>query len=130
MADKIVVIKLDVQQAGAEAQIVSLNSKLDKLTKGSEDYELILKKIAIQEDRLVKIQAKRAVASTGITKQLNKQKDATGSTTAATMELSRIVSDAPYGIRGMANNITQLVSQLGTASKASGGLGVQLSLRL
>ena len=123
MADKIVVIKLDVQQAGAEAQIVSLNSKLDKLTKGSEDYELVLKKIAIQEDRLVKIQAKRAVASTGITKQLTKQKDATGSTTAATMELSRIVSDAPYGIRGMANNITQLVSQLGTASKASGGLG-------
>ena len=123
MADKIVVIKLDVQQAGAEAQIVSLNSKLDKLTKGSEDYELILKKIAIQEDRLVKIQAKRAVASNGITKQLTKQKDATGSTTAATMELSRIVSDAPYGIRGMANNITQLVSQLGTASKASGGLG-------
>ena len=123
MADKTVIIKLDVQEAGAEAQIVSLNNKLSKLTEGEKDYELVLKKIAIQEDRLVKIQAKRAVASTGITKKLTKQKDATGSTTAATMELSRVISDAPYGIRGMANNITQLVSQLGTASKASGGLG-------
>ena len=128
MADKIVVIKLDVQQAGAEAQIVSLNSKLDKLTKGSEDYELILKKIAIQEDRLAQIQAKRAVASDKITKQITKQKDATGSATAATMELSRVVSDAPYGIRGMANNITQLVSQLGTASTKAGGLGNALKL--
>tara|TARA_R110000822_G_scaffold41078_1_gene111430 strand:- start:820 stop:2706 length:1887 start_codon:yes stop_codon:yes gene_type:complete len=123
MADKTVIIRLDVQEAGAQAQIVGLNNKLDKLTKGSEDYELILKKIAIQEDRLIKIQEKRGVASTGITKKLAKQKDATGSTTAATMELSRVISDAPYGIRGMANNITQLVSQLGTAAKASGGLG-------
>jgi len=128
MADKIVVIKLDVQQAGAEAQIVSLNSKLDDLTKGSKDYELILKKIAIQEDRLAQIQAKRAVASDKITKQITKQKDATGSATAATMELSRVVSDAPYGIRGMANNITQLVSQLGTASTKAGGLGAALKL--
>jgi hypothetical protein len=39
------------------------------------------------------------------------------------MELSRVVSDAPYGIRGMANNITQLVSQMGFASKKAGGLG-------
>tara|TARA_R110000782_G_scaffold263353_1_gene355952 strand:+ start:2990 stop:4846 length:1857 start_codon:yes stop_codon:yes gene_type:complete len=123
MADKTVIIRLDVQEAGAQAQIVGLNNKLDKLTKGSEDYELIVKKIAIQEDRLIKIQEKRGVASTGITKKLAKQKDATGSTTAATMELSRVISDAPYGIRGMANNITQLVSQLGTAAKASGGLG-------
>lgn len=135
MADKTVIIKLDVQEAGAEAQLVSLNNKLSKLTAGEKDYELVLKKIAIQEERLSKIQAKRAVAQGSIlketkntTKVLNKQADATGSATAATMELSRVVSDAPYGIRGMANNITQLVSQLGTASTKAGGLGGALKL--
>ena len=135
MADKTVIIKLDVQEAGAEAQIVSLNNKLSKLTEGERDYELVLKKIAIQEDRLSKIQAKRATIQGNVlkeakntTKQLTKQSDATGSATAATMELSRVVSDAPYGIRGMANNITQLVSQLGTASTKAGGLGAALKL--
>ena len=135
MADKTVIIKLDVQEAGAEAQIVSLNNKLSKLTEGEKDYELVLKKIAIQEDRLSKIQAKRATIQGNVlketkntTKLLNKQSDATGSATAATMELSRVVSDAPYGIRGMANNITQLVSQLGSASKKAGGLGAALKL--
>lgn len=135
MADKTVIIKLDVQEAGAEAQIVSLNNKLSKLTAGEKDYELVLKKIAIQEDKLSRIQAKRAVVQGSVlketkntTKVLNKQSDATGSATAATMELSRVISDAPYGIRGMANNITQLVSQLGTASTKAGGLGSALKL--
>ena len=54
--------------------------------------------------------------------------DATGSATSATMELSRVISDAPYGIRGMANNITQLVSQLGTASTKAGGFVNALKL--
>ena len=49
--------------------------------------------------------------------------DASGAATSSVMELSRVVSDAPYGIRGMANNITQLVSQMGFAAKKAGGLG-------
>ena len=52
--------------------------------------------------------------------------DASGAATSSVMELSRVVSDAPYGIRGMANNITQLVSQMGFASKKAGGLGAAL----
>jgi len=135
MADKIVLIKLDVQEAGAEAQIVNLNQKLSELTQGEKEYELVLKKIAIQEDRLSKIQAKRATIQGNVlketqntTKVLNKQSDATGSATAATMELSRVISDAPYGIRGMANNISQLVSQLGSASLKAGGLTAALKL--
>ena len=66
MADKIVLIKLDVQEAGAEAQIVNLNQKLSELTEGEKEYELVLKKIAIQEDRLSKIQAKRATIQSNV----------------------------------------------------------------
>jgi len=62
------------------------------------------------------------------TKSLKGLGDASGSATSATMELSRVISDAPYGIRGMANNITQLVSQMGTATEKAGGFGEALKL--
>lgn len=34
---------------------------------------------------------------------------------------SQVIQDAPYGIRGVANNITQLTSQFGYLSKSTGG---------
>ena len=39
------------------------------------------------------------------------------------MEFSRVVQDAPYGIRGVANNIQQLVGNFGYLSKSAGGAG-------
>lgn len=128
MADKTVIIKLDVQEAGAISSIEGLNNSLKKLDKTSDEYAVILKKIQAEETKLASIQKQRAGAQKSVTKALGKQSDATGSATAATMELSRVVSDAPYGIRGMANNITQLVSQLGTASTKAGGLTNALKL--
>ena len=128
MADKTVIIKLDVQEAGAISSIEDLNNSLKKLDKTSDEYAVILKKIQVEETKLASIQKKRAGTQKSVTKALDKQSDATGSATAATMELSRVVSDAPYGIRGMANNITQLVSQLGSASTKAGGLGAALKL--
>ena len=43
---------------------------------------------------------------------------ASGSAAAATLELGRAISDAPYGIRGVANNLSQLASNLVYASTA------------
>ena len=128
MADKTVIIKLDVQEAGAISSIETLNNSLKKLDSTSDEYASVLKKIQVEETKLASIQKQRASAQKSVTKALGKQSDATGSATAATMELSRVVSDAPYGIRGMANNITQLVSQLGSASIKAGGLGAALKL--
>ena len=51
---------------------------------------------------------------------INQTSKATGSATSAVLELGRVVQDAPYGIRGMANNITQLVSQVSFATIAAG----------
>jgi hypothetical protein len=53
--------------------------------------------------------------------------NATGSATAAALELGRVVSDAPYGIRGMANNVSQLASNLvfmASATNASTGAAI------
>lgn len=41
----------------------------------------------------------------------------------ALLQFSRIAQDAPYGIQGIANNITETVTQFGYLSKASGGTG-------
>lgn len=43
---------------------------------------------------------------------------------------SQVIQDAPYGIRGVANNITQLTSQFGYLSKSSGGAGGALKAML
>ena len=47
----------------------------------------------------------------GDKKGLNGVSKATGGATAATLELGRAISDAPYGIRGVANNLSQFASQ-------------------
>lgn len=52
---------------------------------------------------------------------LNGVSAASGSAAAATLELGRVISDAPYGIRGMANNLSQLASNLLYASTAIDG---------
>ena len=41
----------------------------------------------------------------------------TGASTAAAMEFGRVLSDAPYGIRGMGNNLSQLASNIFYMSK-------------
>ena len=128
MADKTILIKLDVQEQGAISSIEQLNNSLKNLDKSSDEYAVALKKIQAEEAKLASIQAKRVKSQGAVAKSMKTTSDATGSATAATMELSRVVSDAPYGIRGMANNITQLVSQLGSASVKAGGLTAALKL--
>ena len=46
-------------------------------------------------------------------------KTATGASTSATLELGRVLSDMPYGIRGVAHNLQQLASNLFFMSKAT-----------
>jgi len=46
------------------------------------------------------------------TAQLQNAHKQTGAATSATLEFGRVLSDAPYGIRGVANNVQQLASNL------------------
>ena len=46
------------------------------------------------------------------TKEVNNLRTASGGATTSVLELGRVVSDAPYGIRGMANNVSQLASNM------------------
>ena len=91
---------------------------IDGLTKGF-----------MQADKAVlKLQQDISKTTAPASKAMKGLGDASGSATSSVMELSRVVSDAPYGIRGMANNITQLVSQMGTATVKAGSLSAALKL--
>lgn len=97
-------------------------------TSGKISIDGVTKSFEQADKAFLKLQKDVAKGIPNATKNVKNLGDATGSATSATMELSRVISDAPYGIRGMANNITQLVSQLGTASTKAGGLGAALKL--
>jgi hypothetical protein len=47
---------------------------------------------------------------------------ASGSASASVMEMGRAISDSNYGIQGMANNLSQLASNLVYTTRAAGGL--------
>lgn len=134
-SDKEIILELTIRKENLEKGIVKLENTIKKAKAANEDYSMTLNKVELAEVKLATTSAKLEKAQKGLantvvasTKKMTQVKDATGSATAATMELSRVVSDAPYGIRGMANNITQLVSQLGTASTKAGGFGKALKL--
>ena len=97
-------------------------------TSGKISIDGVTKSFEQADKAFLKLQKDVAKGIPNATKSVKNLGDATGSATSATMELSRVISDAPYGIRGMANNITQLVSQLGTASTKAGGLSAALKL--
>ena len=88
----------------------------------------------------IEVQGNQAKASidgvTMSTKQLNQELktlsqvagkskpkgSATGGATATILEMGRTISDSNYGIRGMANNLSQLVSNLVFTTRAAGGV--------
>jgi len=90
------------------AEISKLNSLRSALDISSKEYVEMGNTI----DLLNQKKASLRRGTEGLTKTQSQLQNATGGATAAAMELGRVVSDAPYGIRGMANNVSQLASQL------------------
>jgi type IV secretory pathway VirB2 component (pilin) len=132
-----ILYQLKIEENRALRSLQKVNEAVKSLDRRKKEYKETVKDQVRLETQLASIRKQRIQINKGVeksvkglTKAQQKQSDATGSATSATMELSRVISDAPYGIRGMANNITQLVSQLGTASTKAGGLGGALELMI
>ena len=111
-----IILKLKLQEAGFRVGIKKLKEDLKTVGNFSDEYKLKVAKLNVEEQKLINTRKKLSQATgqlIGNSKQgLNGVSKASGSATAAAMELGRVVSDAPYGIRGMANNVSQLASQL------------------
>ena len=58
-----------------------------------------------------------------VTEQMNGVTAASGGAAASVTEFGRVISDAPYGIRGVANNLSQLASNLALTAKKANGFG-------
>ena len=128
-----IILELEIREGNLNERIVRLNKTIDNAKKGSQDYERALKKLQLAEIQLAETSAKltNAQKRVGVAhqqniKNLDQTKDATGATTSSVLELGRVISDAPYGIRGMANNLTQLVSQLAFSTKEAGSFAAAL----
>ena len=65
--------------------------------------------------------AKNASQISLLSGKLNSQTKSSGAATASVMELGRVISDAPYGMRGVANNLTQLGSLFASTARQTGG---------
>ena len=121
-----IILDLEVREGNIKQRIESLNESIKKATQGSDSYELSLKKLQQAEIKLAETSARLQAAKTGIGNAMQQTSDKTGAATSAVLELGRVVQDAPYGIRGMANNITQLVSQFSFATISAGGFTAAL----
>jgi hypothetical protein len=105
---KYVTYKIDIESGKVEA-------KLGKVTKSFNDMGKAAKWAAKQT-------ASFGDAATVAGKRNAQLIDKTGLAGATVQELGRTISDANYGIRGMANNLQQLSSLFVTLVSTSGGL--------
>jgi hypothetical protein len=121
-----ILLKLKIQTDKANAALKKTEVEIKKtiqsfrgLTKGSLDYQAAQAKLANQQATLAQQSAKynnalkiQTAAQSSAVKQTQQLRSASGGATTSVLELGRVVSDAPYGIRGMANNVSQLASNM------------------
>jgi len=124
MATKKVLVQIKVEGAEPTKKVTKEVDKLAEATKKLE-HELTDEAKALAQVNLQTAHAKKAnkeLAQSNIdmanstekvTKGLNEMKTTAGLSGAIVTEFGRTISDAPYGIRGMGNNLSQLGSLFG-----------------
>ncbi|AGO48427.1 structural protein [Cellulophaga phage phi10:1] len=105
-----------------------------QLSADIKDLEAALKKAKTQLSGLEKSskntnESLRRSSESGA-KGVDKLGKATANAAPTLQEFSRVIQDAPFGIVGVGNNITQLVSQFGYLSKSAGGTKAAFSALL
>ena len=117
--DNKIILKIQVEKGGSTATLKNFENQVLKSGVAIKDLSNSLGNFTtsrLKMDGQVKVttdQFKRLEKSVG------GFKTAAGASTSATLELGRVLSDMPYGIRGVANNLQQLASNLFFMSKAT-----------
>lgn len=124
-----ILLKLEIQESKVRDKIDKLKESVSKLDGRKREYKRTVKELQLEEQKLYKVRGKRiarqkelAKSTKNLAKVTQESSKATGGATASVLELGRVISDAPYGIRGMANNLSQLATSMAFTFKASGGL--------
>ena len=113
-----ILLKLKIEENRALKKLKEVKESVNNLDRRTTKYKNTVREQVALESKLISIRKQRVVANKQmegsverLTKAQVKGKTATGASTSAALELGRVISDAPYGIRGMANNVSQLASQ-------------------
>ena len=121
-AERIATLNLsrDVQLAKAQENIAFWTSKKGKeLAKANLQAKEAAKQagiLAIEEMEAADAAKELSNATKGVAKGFDRMKTTAGLSGAIVTEVGRTISDAPYGIRGMGNNVSQLASLFGMFS--------------
>jgi len=127
MAEQNIEIKIKVDKQG-NVELKSLEKGFDKIKITAKQASQAAKQLGVD---ISKIQSSGTINVAAndfdkLSKAVSGTKAATGGATASVLEFGRVISDAPYGIRGVANNLQQLASNLVFMSKKAGGAGAAI----
>jgi hypothetical protein len=127
MAEQSINIKIKVDKQG-NVELKSLEKGFDKIKITAKQASQAAKQLGVD---ISKIQSSGNINVAAndfnkLSKAIGGADAATGGATATVLEFGRVVSDAPYGIRGVANNLQQLASNFTFMAKQAGGAGAAL----
>jgi hypothetical protein len=121
-----ILYQLKIEENRALRSLTKVKEGVKTLDRRTTKYKETVKEQIRLESQLASIRKQRIQVNKGVEKSVKdltkaqvQKKNAVGASTSATLELGRVLSDMPYGIRGVANNLQQLASNLFFMSKAT-----------
>ena len=127
MAEQRIQIKVEVDKGG-NIQLKSLEKGFDNIKLTAKQASQAAKQLGVDISQ-IKATGNIDVAANSFNKlgrSIAGASAASGGATASVLEFGRVISDAPYGIRGVANNLQQLASNFAFMAKQAGGAGAAL----
>ena len=112
---------------GIDKRRTSTKSLISALNKEEAKLAATRTRLKTATDNLAFAQKNIGKSSATMSAQMGDMSKASGAATSSVLELGRVIQDAPYGMRGMGNNITQLASQMAFATKSAGSFRGALS---
>ena len=110
--DKTLRIRFEITGNG-EVKVKELDNKVKELNLTMKQAETVAKKYNTTVKNLTSKTFKTSsVEFQQMAGQMGNLSTKTGAASSAALELGRVISDAPYGIRGVANNLSQLASMM------------------
>jgi hypothetical protein len=127
MAEQNIDIKIKVDKQG-NVELKSLEKGFDKVKITAKQASQAAKQLGVDISQIKSSGSINVAANdfNKLSKAMSGASAASGGATASVLELGRVVSDAPYGIRGVANNLQQLASNFAFMAKQAGGAGAAL----
>ena len=128
MANQRIDIDIKINSKTGEISLKSLDKSFDTLKIKAGQAQQAAKALNLEISQITSAGNVNVAADSyqKLGKQIGGASAASGSASSSVLELGRVISDSNYGIRGMANNFSQLASNLLFTAKAAGGFGAAL----